>query len=124
VRSLLLAGVLLCGLPLAGCAKKQEDKPPPPAPRPAAMGADEIKRSEDACKVYLDRACACAATVPAAQAECTDAKALPDAIRVALEVGNSPDSKPDVTLQTQASVRKTVKHCIEATAKLASLGCP
>lgn len=105
----------------AGCSKKHDA--PAPEPRPAAMSVDEVKRSEDACHAYVERACACAATVPAAQAECANARPLPDAIRIALEVSSSPDSKPDIVLQTQASVRKTVKQCIEATAKLPTLGC-
>jgi len=118
MRCALLALLLATG----ACAKKAEQ--PPPEPRPAPLSVDEVKRSQDACQVYIDRACACAATVPAAQKECGDAKPLSDAIRIALEVGGSLDAKPDIVLQTQASVRKTVKHCIEATAKLPSLGCP
>ena len=118
MKAVLLALVVVGG----ACAKKSEQ--PLPEPRPAQLSADEIKRSQDACKVYIDRACACGETVPAAQKECADAKPLADAIRIALEVGGSPDSKPDIVLQTQASIRKTVKHCIEATAKLPSLGCP
>jgi hypothetical protein len=110
----------LLALVLAGGACKKKESAPAAEPRAAQMSVDEIKRSEDACKVYVERACSCAA----AQAECSDARPLGDAIRIALEVSRSPDSKPDVVLQTQASVRKTVKHCIEATAKLASLGCP
>jgi hypothetical protein len=113
---LALAALLLLG---AGCAKKKHEAPPP-AETVTPMSVDEVKRSEDACKVYLERACAC----PAAAEQCGLAKALPDAVRIGLEVAASPDSKPDIVRQSYASVRKTVKECIEQTAKLPSLGCP
>jgi hypothetical protein len=112
---LALAVALLLG---AGCAKKKHHEAPLEAVTP--MAVDEVKRSEDACKAYVERACAC----PAAAQQCGLAKALPDAIRIAFEVAASPDSKPDVVRQSYASVRKTVKECIEQTAKLPALGCP
>jgi len=112
---LVLAAVLLLA---AGCAKKKHEAPPQETVTP--MSVDEVKRSEDACKVYVERACAC----PAAAEQCKLAKAQPDAVRIALEVAASPDSKPDIVRQSHASVRKTVKECIEQTAKLPALGCP
>jgi hypothetical protein len=107
----------------AGGCKKQE-KRATPAPKVAPMPADEVKRSEDACNAYVTQACACADQVPAVAEQCRLAKALPDAIRIALEVATSPDSGPDVVQQSHASVRKTVAQCIEQTAKLPTLGCP
>jgi hypothetical protein len=106
----------------AGCAKKQDPKvESPPVP---AMSAEEVQVSRDACKGYVERACACAERVPAVKQTCDLARALPDAVRIGLEVAISPDStKPDV-ISAQHSVRKTVKECIEQTAKLATLGCP
>ena len=104
----------------AGCKKKEEAKPQVVP----AMPAEEIKRSEDACKIYVERVCTCATTVPAAVKSCELARALPDAVRIALEVSGSPDSKPDIVQQSLASVRKTAKECIEQTAKLPALGCP
>ncbi len=119
-RALLVALVLA-----AGACKKQEKAAPVQQEAPVPpLSADELKRSEDACKVYVERACSCAATIPAAVKECADAKPLPDAMRISLEVSLSPESKPDVVRQTQAGVRKTVKTCIEQTAKLPALGCP
>jgi hypothetical protein len=113
---LALAVALLLG---TGCAKKKQHQEPT-LETVAPMPVDEVKRSEDACKVYVERGCAC----PAAAQLCGLAKALPDAIRIAFEVAASPESKPDVVRQSYASVRKTVKECIEQTAKLPSLGCP
>ncbi len=113
---------LLLALVVAACAKKAE---PPPAPdRAPAMPAEEIQRSRDACNAYVEKVCACADKVEGAKQPCTLAKALPDAVRLGLEVAASPDSSKDDVLQAQASVRKTVKECIEDTAKLATLGCP
>src|SRR5690606_28584067 len=69
-------------------AHEQQSGPPP-------MPAAEIKRSEDACKQYVERVCACAEKVPAVAKQCELARALPDAVRLGLEIAASPDSKPD-----------------------------
>jgi len=117
VKRLVLAAMLL-----AAC-KQQEAKQqqPPAAPQ---MPAEEIKRSQDACMTYVERVCACATTVPGAAKQCELSRALPEAVRIGLEVAASPDSKPDIVLQSHASVRKTAKECIEQLAKLPALGCP
>jgi hypothetical protein len=117
VTRLLLAVVIV-----TGCSKRSE-----PATQEApvtAMPAAEVQRGQDACKAYVDQVCACAAKVPAVQPQCDLAHALPDAIRIALDVAANRESARDIALQSQASVRKTVKQCIEQTAKLPALGCP
>ena len=113
---------LLLILVVVACSTKPE---PPPAPAKApAMSVEEVQRSRDACNAYVEKVCACADKVEAAKPACGLAKALPDAVRLGLEVAASPDSTRDDVLQSQASVRKTVKECIEDTAKLPALGCP
>ncbi len=107
---------------LVAC-KKQEEAPKQQQAVPQMTPA-EIQRSEDACKAYVDKVCGCAATVPAVQEECGLAKALPDAVRIGVEVSQSPDSKRDDVIGAQSSVRKTVKTCIEKMAQLPSRGCP
>lgn len=114
---------LAIALALVAACKKQE-APPKQEPGPPPMPAAEIQRSEDACKQYVERVCACAQTVPAVAKQCELARALPEAVRIGLEVAASPDSKPDIVEQSYASVRKTAKECIEQTAKLPALGCP
>ncbi len=119
------AAVVLAALvAVAGCKKKAAEGPladlgdldtAPPLPAP------EIKRGQDACKAYVDAVCAC--TAPPAKDACGLAKALPDALEVAREVSVSPDSKRRDVLQANDSARKTIKECIELTAKLPSLGC-
>jgi len=118
-RAALLFALLANG---AGC-KKQEKKAPAPEPV-ETMSAAEVQRSEDACKMYVERVCACAATVPAVAKECELAKGQPAAMKLSLEVATYPDSKPDVVRQSLAGVRKVVKECIEATARLPASGCP
>ncbi len=103
----------------SGACKKQQKAPAKEQPVPQ-LSAEEIQRSEDACATYVERACAC----PAAVKDCESAKALPAAVKIALDVASYPDASPDVVRQSQAGVRKTVKECIEQTAKLATLGCP
>ena len=56
--------------------------------------------------------------------QCELARALPDAVRMGLEVATNKDSTPRDAVSAQNGVRKTVKECIEQTAKLATLGCP
>jgi hypothetical protein len=113
-----LVALVLAG----GCAKKA-----PPEQGNAGvpmLSAAEVQRSQDACKTYVEQACACAGKVPAMQQTCDLAKALPEAVRISLEVAASPDSTKSDAISAQSSVRKTVKECIEQTAKLPSLGCP
>ncbi len=104
-------------LVLAACAKKSE--PPPPASNPTIPAA-ELKRGEDACRAYVEKVCAC--TSAAAKKECELAKALPEAIRVSLEIGNSTEKREEV-VGANAEVRKVIKGCIESLAQLPSLGC-
>jgi hypothetical protein len=109
-----------------GC-NKREDKSPAPQPPPvtvAPIPAAEVARGEEACGVYVERVCACAETIEAAKDGCGLARALPDALRISLETAAHPDSRPEVVRQAQASARKTIKECIEQTARLPSLGCP
>jgi hypothetical protein len=113
VKRILLALVIACG-------KKEapvDDQKVPP------MSGEEMQRSRDACQSYLDQVCACATKVPAVKQQCDLARALPDAVRLGLEVAASPDSKKNDVLAAQGQIRKTVKECIEQTAKLPALGC-
>lgn len=122
-RRLALAIVLALGL-VPSCKKKADDAPAATgsaADRAPQIAPTELKRGEDACKAYVDKVCAC--TAPDAANACKLARALPDAMRVALEVAASPDSTRADVLQANDSVRKTIKECIEQTAKLPSLGC-
>ena len=115
--------VLVALLALAACAKKSAE----PATGSAAipqLSPEEIQRSRDACQGYVERACACAEKVAAVKETCELAKALPEAVRISLEVAASPDSSKNDAISAQSSVRKTVKECIEQTAKLPALGCP
>ena len=124
---------LLAALLIAACSKKEEAKPKHGV---TPMPASEVQRSQDACKMYVERVCACAEKVPPkgtgspggslapdAAKQCELARALPEAVRIGLEVAASPDSQPDIVQQSYASVRKTAKECIEQTAKLPALGC-
>lgn len=115
-----LAALALC----AGCKAREAPAPAPaPTDRPA-LAASEVKRGQDACKAYVDRVCACAATVPAMTEPCRLARPLLDAIEVAADVGASPEAARRDGLQANAAVRKIVKECIEQTAKLPAAGCP
>jgi len=115
------AVVVACLMAVTGCKKKAAEGPPPDLDTAPPLPAPEIKRGQDACKAYVDAVCAC--TAPAAKDACGLAKALPDALEVAREVSVSPDSKRRDVLQANDSARKTIKECIELTAKLPSLGC-
>jgi len=109
---------LAVALVVAGCSRSES--PPPPEQRPA-ISETELARGQDACKAYIDKVCAC--TAPAAKDACTLAKALPDAMRVSLEVARSPDSSARDTALALDGVRKTAKECIEQVARLPTMGC-
>ncbi|HVK84650.1 MAG TPA: hypothetical protein VM513_11115 [Kofleriaceae bacterium] len=117
-----LALAILSALALGVGCKQKADAPPAGAGSDAPrIPAGEVKRGEDACKAYVDQVCAC--TAPAAADACKLARALPEALRVGLEIAASPDSTRGDVLHANDSVRKTIKECIEQTAKLPSLGC-
>ncbi len=118
MRSLLIV-LALC----TACSKKTEQAPPPATTEPAIPEA-EIKRGQDACNGYVAKLCACAETVPAAKDKCELAKSLPEAITVATGVTMSKDSSTKDVKQAAASIRATIKSCIEQTAQLPALGCP
>ena len=104
-----------------GCKKEASDAPGPVDDRPPAIPMTEVKRGQDACNAYVAQICAC--TAPAAAKACELAKAMPEALKVGLEVSVSPDSDRRSVLHANDSVRKTIKRCIEHTAQLPSLGC-
>ena len=112
---------LLVVLALAACSKKEQAAGPPPEDKPQ-IPQTELKRGRDACGDYVAKICAC--TVPDAARLCGLAKALPDAITTGLEVATNPGSTRRDVLQSNDMIRKTMKECIEQTAKLPSLGCP
>jgi hypothetical protein len=105
----------------AGCKAKKAPKKEPPV---AGLSETEVKRGEDACKLYVEKICACAATKPDLAQQCELAKSLPNAMQIALSVAVNPESKPDVAKQSYDGVRQTISTCIQETAKLPSLGCP
>jgi hypothetical protein len=115
--------LLLILVAYAGC-KGRADAPPPAAAAVPQMPAIEVKRGQDACKSYVDKACACAETVAAMKQPCALARALPEAIEVNLSVAAHPESSRRDALQAQDSVRKIVKECIEEIARLPAAGCP
>jgi hypothetical protein len=117
VRAALLIALALA----AGCKKKQDEAPPPTTP--PSIPADELKRGEDACKGYVDKACACAETVPAAKDKCDKARAFPDVLQATLGVLVSKDSSPKDVQQAAMTIRATIAECIEQTAQLPALGC-
>ena len=112
----------IAALVIAACAKKQEAAPHE-APAVPAVSAEEAQRGRDACGEYVKRVCACSDTVPAVKQQCDLARAMPDAVRLGLEVAASPDSKPNDVIGAQKAMRQAVKECIEQTAKLPTLGC-
>jgi len=104
-------------LALVACADKKSDAPSKLPSLPAA----EVQRGEDACNAYVAKVCACAA--PAAQKQCPLAKALPEAMQLALATAANPTTEHNDALRALTNVRETTKECIEQTAKLPALGC-
>jgi hypothetical protein len=112
--------VLFVAVVGAACRERHE---PTPAPPPPAMSAEEIQRSRDACEAYVAHVCKCAETNAALADRCKLAHALPEAVKISLDVAANPESKRDDVLGAQSSVRKTFKECLDETAQLAGMGC-
>ncbi len=119
-RALAAGAALVAGLALGACKKQEE---PAPAPAPPAIAEAEIERGQDACRAYIERACACAETVPAAQEPCKLARGIPDSLDLLVQVAAHPETERQDAAQTAAALRKIVARCIEGTAKLPGLGC-
>lgn len=111
-------------LVLALVACKQKSAPPPHEEPVQVLATAEIQRSSDACKAYEQKVCDCAQTVEAAKQPCGLAHALPDAVKLSLEIAANPETSRSDALRAQQHVRETAKECIEQMAKLAQLGCP
>ena len=111
---------LVLALFLVACSK-HEDAAPKKATVPP-LPAAEIQRGQDACAAYIAKVCAC--TSPAAQKQCPLAKALPDAMKLALDTATNPETDRADALRAQTNVLETAKQCIEQVAKLPSIGCP
>ena len=114
---------LLCVLALVVACKKKEETPPPPPNNEPALPAAELKRGEDACNAFVQKACTCGETVPAAQPKCEAAKAFIEAVRMGTELTMSRDSSGKDVKQAAMTIRKTIGECIEQTAQLPALGC-
>jgi hypothetical protein len=97
---------------------------PPPGPQGPTMPAAEIKRARESCQAYANQVCACARTVPAMQERCKQARALPEAIDVAIDVAAGSESTRRDVRQIEGSVRNIVKECIEQLARFLAAGCP
>jgi hypothetical protein len=110
---------IVVALALLGACSKDEPKKAKPA---AAIPAAEVQRGRDACKLYVERVCACNA--PAAKQQCGLAKGLPEAYELAAGVALNPQTDPDDARRAQVNMRETTKECIEQTAKLPGTGCP
>jgi len=109
-------------LVLVGC--KSSSEAPAKDNGAPKMTVEEVKRSRDACEDFQTRACACAASVPAAKPTCDQAKATNDAMKIAIDVGANSDTAQRDALDAQRNVRKAVSSCVEESSKLATLGCP
>jgi hypothetical protein len=105
---------------LVACSKSDSEPPPPEPPR---MSAAEAQRGREACTAYLEQVCACAKKVPTLADECKLARGGPEGVKLGLEIVANPDTSRADALQSLVIVRKTIKHCIEATAKLPASGC-
>jgi len=120
-----LVTIALAGALVAGCGNKptSSDLPADDSKPHPKMTEAEVTRGKDACKGYVDKVCACAASKPDLQKPCELAKALPEAVRVSREVSLSPDSSAKDVAQAEDMARKTIKECFEELAKLPTLGC-
>lgn len=113
--------LVLSLLLVAACSKS--DEPSPYKPAPSLVPDTELKRGRDACAAYVAKVCTCAETMPALAEQCRLARALPEALEVDQSVGTAPGVEHKDSVSLAFAVRKTIKSCIDATAKLPAQGC-
>ena len=112
--------LLLLVLALAACSKEAE---PPPAPGQQLVPETELKRGRDACAAYVAQVCLCAETMPGLVEQCRLARALPPALEVQQDIGTAPGVENKDAVSLAVGLRKTIKTCIDETAKLPTVGC-
>ncbi len=109
-------------LALVACSTRDERHAQKlPAPQIAPLPAVEVQRGKDACEAYIAKVCAC--TSDEAKKACPLAKALPQALLIALQTSANPSTDKDSAMRAQVNVRETAKECIEQAAKLPALDC-
>jgi hypothetical protein len=115
-----LAAIVLAG----ACHPKDE---PPPGARPAPLEQAEQQRGAEACKVYVERTCACAKAHPERAdvvEKCSHITALPEAMDLALSVDRDPSAEPSDVFRAQHEVRQVIATCVEGVNWLATSRCP
>lgn len=118
IHAIRVAVVLLA---LAACNKRADA--PPTNERPKPIAAPERQRGGDACKMYVQALCACAAGKPALQDRCDRERALPEALDLALAVDDQPDAVREDIITAQAQARNIIASCVQKTAALPGDGC-
>jgi hypothetical protein len=120
-----VAVVIACALAL-GCSKKQDKPAPPPDQRPPPITVEEATRNADACKVYVEKICACATAhpdKPDVVELCKYDTPLSDALSLSMATAENPASTRNDVILAQGQARKIATQCLDQTAKLMSLGC-
>ena len=117
---------LVCALVLLACAcGKKDDAPSGQRPVPIPMA--ERQRGADACKVYIDHACACAKAHPDradVAKRCELDAALPSAMELALGIDDEPNVSAEDVFRAQTEARKVISTCVEGVNWLTTHGCP
>jgi hypothetical protein len=114
--------VALALLLAAACSKKQDEGPASKEPLPAG----ELKQGRDACAVYAEQACACAAKATG-DAErkrvCDEGRAFVESIELVQKIARSPGNKENDLRQQAATIRAAIATCVEGNNKLAQTPC-
>jgi hypothetical protein len=111
----------LCVL-LLGCAKKEEAAPDPNTGVPIEV--PEIKRGEEACSAWRERACRCATSDPRFQAVCDEAGKIPDAMKMSIQAANSEGLEAETRARLIFEARRIMARCLEEQGKLDPSLCP
>jgi len=116
--------LLVVALSAAGCNAKSDA--PSGDQRPAPIAAPERQRGAEACKIYIERACACAKARPddaEVKKRCELDAALPDAMNLALGIDDEPDVSPADVFRAQSEARKVMATCIQGVNWITTHGC-
>lgn len=125
MRRLVVAAVVVALAAGLGCKKREAAVSADPA-MPPPINAAQARQVRDACAAYVERLCRCAAESPAdaaRQEECTLARAIPEALELAIRGAEGPHQTRVNAEGALANVGKIQKNCVESLAQLATT-CP
>lgn len=124
-RSLVLIGIVSFSL-LLGAACREAPKKAEPPPEEPSMRLAEQTQGRDLCAGYVERLCACAQKTEAFTEPCQLAQGQTEAVALNMRLlaGEMGTLNAKERRRVEINLRKVIKACVAADAKLELGACP